>query len=126
MFKDRLDDVGIIVDTELIRTVKSTAIRLSDGFVLRELFDQDVWLGGIAAAKNRSGVVAEEADGILVLIAAPEIGAVAVVDERKDAAADRHPRFARMTGRLPRLAEYPDLLRLLDVEGASALVEFEG
>ena len=44
--------------------------------------------------------------------------------ECKNAAADRYPRFARVTGRLPRLTEYPDLLRLLYVERTSALVIF--
>jgi hypothetical protein len=75
------------------------------------LLDEDVRFGGVAAAKNGSCVVAEEADSILVLVPAPKIGTVAVVDECKDAAADRYPRLARVTGRLPRFTEYPDLLR---------------
>ncbi len=125
MFEDRVDDVGVIVDTELIRDGQEQRVSLGDSFVFRELLDEDVRLGGVAAAKNGSGVVAEEADRVLVLVAAPEIGAVTVVHEGKDAAADLHPRLARMTGRLPRLTEYPDLLRLLFVERPSALVIFE-
>src|SRR5271170_4651405 len=125
MFKDRLDDVGVIVDTELIRDGQEQRVSLRDGFVFCELLDEGVRRGGVAAAKDGSCVVAEEADSVLVLVAATKIGAVAVVHECKDAAADRHPRLARMTGRLPRLTEYPDLLRLLDVERTSALVVFE-
>ena len=112
MFEDRLDDVGVIVDTKLIRDGQEQCVSLCDSFVFRELLDEDVRLGGVAAAKNGSCVVAEEADSVLVLVPASEIRTVAVVHECKDAAADRYPRLARMTGRLPRLTEYPDLLRV--------------
>ena len=88
MFKDRLDDVRVIVDTELIGDGQEQRVSLCDGFVFRELLDEDVRLGGIAAAKNGSRVVAKEADGVIVLAAAAEIGAVAVVDQCKDAAVD--------------------------------------
>ena len=125
MFEDRLDDVGVIVDTKLIRDGQEQCVSLCDSFVFRELLNEDVRLGGVAAAKNGSCVVAEEADSVLVLVPASETRTVAVVHECKDAAADRYPRLARMTGRLPRLTEYPDLLRLLDVERTSALVIFE-
>src|ERR1041385_930398 len=84
-----------------------------------------VGLGAEAPAEAGAAVVAEEADLVIVLVAAPEIGAVAVVDQGEDAAADRHPRLARMTGGLPRLAEDPDLLGLLDVKRPSALVILE-
>ena len=117
MFKDRLDDVGVIVDTKLIRDGQEQCVSLCDSFVFRELLDENVRLGGVAAAKNGSCAVAEEADSVVVLVPASEIGTVAVVHECKDAAADRYPRLTRMTGRLPRLTEYPDLLRLLDVNG---------
>ncbi len=49
-------------------------VSLCDGFVFRKLLDEEIRLGGIAAAENRSRVVAEEADLIVVLVAAPEIG----------------------------------------------------
>src|SRR5271169_5605660 len=110
MFKDRLDDVGVIVDTELIRDSQEQCVSLCDGFVFCELLDEGIRLGGVAAAKNGSCVVAEEADGVIGLIPVPEIGSVTVVHECKDTAADRHSRLTRMTSRLPRLAENPDLL----------------
>ena len=124
MFKDRLDDVGVVVDPKLIRDGQEQRVGRSDGFVFCELLDEDVRLGGVAAAKDRSFIAAEVADGVPLLLTPAEIGTVTVVDECKDAAADRHPRLARMTGGLPRLAEYPDLFGLLDVEGTSALVDF--
>jgi hypothetical protein len=117
--------MGVVVDTELIGDGQQERVGFCDGFVFRELPDKDVRLGGVAAAEDGLGVVAEEADLVLVLTAAPEIGAVALVDQREDAAADRHPRRARVSGRLPSRAEDPDLLRLLDVKRASALVDLE-
>ncbi len=125
MFEDRLDDVGVVVDTKLIRDGQEQCVSLCDSFVFRELLDEEVRLGGVAAAENGAPVVAEEADAVFVLAVAPEIGAVAIVHQREDAAADRHPRLALMTGGLPRLAKYPDLLRLLHVERTSALVDLE-
>jgi hypothetical protein len=125
MLEDRLNDVSVIVDTELIRDGQEQCISLCDGFVFRKLLKQDVGLSGVATAKNGSCVVAKEADRVLVLVPAPEIDTVPVVHECKDATADRHPRLALMTGRLPRLTEYPNLLGLLYVERTSALVVFE-
>ena len=85
----------------------------------------DVRLGGVAAPEDGALRFAEHADLVPILAAAPEIHAVAVVDQREDAAADRHPRRARVAGLLPRRAVKPDLLRLLDVERLAALVDFE-
>ena len=62
---------------------------------------------------------------VLGLAAAPEVHAVAFVDQREDAAGDRHPRHARVLGLLPCRAVEPDLLRLLHVERPSALVDLE-
>ena len=92
-------------------------------FVFLQLLDEDVRLGGIAAAEDGALFFAEHADLVPLLAAAAEIHAVAVVDQREDAAADRHARRARVTGRLPRRAVDPDLLGLLDVERLAALVD---
>jgi len=96
IFKNCLDDVGVIVDPKLIRDGQKQCVGLGDSFVFRELLDEEIPLGGVAAAKNGSCVVAEEADIVLVLVPASEIGTVAVVHECKDAAADRYSRLARM------------------------------
>jgi hypothetical protein len=50
-----------------------------------------VRLRGVASAENRFGVVAEVAD--LILVAAAEAHAVAIIDQREDAAAHRAPRL---------------------------------
>ena len=59
---------------------------------------------------------------ILFLAPASEIGAIAIVDQRENAAADRNPRFADMTSLLPGVAESPDLRGLLNMESFSGLV----
>src|SRR4029077_10368888 len=67
----------------------------------------------------------KKSDLVLGLAAAPEVHAVAFVDQCEDAAGDRHPRRARVPGLLPCRAVEPDLLRLLRVERLSALVDLE-
>ena len=125
MLEDRLDDVGVVVHAELVRHGEEQRVGLGDAFVLLELLDQDVRLGGVAAAENGALRFAEHADLVALLAAAPEIAAVALVDQREDAARHRHPRRARMPGFFPRRAVEPDLLRLLDVERLAALIDLE-
>src|SRR4029077_3569944 len=86
VLEDGLDDVGVVIDAELVGHGEQERVGFGDGFVLRELFDQDVRLGGVAAAEHGAPVVAEEADRVGALIVSPEIGAVAIVDQRKNAA----------------------------------------
>jgi hypothetical protein len=64
-------------------------VGLVDGLVLLELFDQGIWLGGVAAAEDRSRVRVDESDLVVTVARAPEISAVAIVDQREDAAAGR-------------------------------------
>ncbi len=54
MFKDGLDNVGVVVDTKLIRDGQQHCVSLRNGFVVRELLDEDVRFGGVAAAKNET------------------------------------------------------------------------
>src|ERR1700722_13282347 len=88
VLEDRLDDVDVVIDAELIWYRQQQRVGLGNGFVLLELFDQNVRLGGVAAAENGAPVVAEEADRVCALAVAAEIGAVAIVHQRKNAAAD--------------------------------------
>ena len=122
MGQDRLDDMGVVGDAELVRDGQEQRVGLGDGLVLLELLDQNIRLGGIAAAEDRPCLLVDKADLVLVLAPAAEIGAIAIVHQREDAAADRDARLARMAGLLPGGAEGPDLGGLLDVEGLSGLV----
>src|SRR5699024_4531184 len=64
-------------------------------------------------------------DLVVLLLPAAEVGAVAIVDQREDAAADRDARITRMAGGSPCVAEGLDLLGLLDVQRLAALVELQ-
>ena len=88
MLEDRLDDVGIVVDAELIGHGQQQRVGLGDAFVLLELLDEHVRLGGVAAAEDGALLFAEQSDLVPLLAAAPEVHAVALVDQREDAAAD--------------------------------------
>jgi len=55
VFKDRLDDVGVIVDTELIGDGQEERVTLCDGFVFCELLDEGVRLrGGLSSSPNNA------------------------------------------------------------------------
>jgi len=101
MLEDRLDDVGVVVDPELVGHGQQQRVGFRDAFVLLELLDEDVRLGGVAAAEDGALAAAEKADLVALLAAAPEIHPVAIVGEREDAAADRHPRRTRVPGLFP-------------------------
>src|SRR5262249_53443253 len=123
--QDRVDDVRVVVDPELIGDRQQYRVGRTDGFVSLELIDEDVRLGSVAATKDGPLATAEKSDLVLAIIPAAEIGAVALVHQGENTAAHGYTRLARMPGRLPRLPKDPDLLRLLDVKRASALVDFE-
>src|SRR5215813_1754806 len=100
VLEDALDGVRVVVHTQLVRDSQEQRIGSGDGFVPGELFDQDVGLRGVRAAEDGAGGRVDVADLILVPSVAAEVGAVAVVDEREDAAANRHARFTPMPGLL--------------------------
>src|ERR1700737_1981867 len=82
-------------------------------------------LGGIAAAEDRPGPLVDESDLVVTVVPAAEIGAAAIVAQRKDAAADRDPRLASMAGLLPGGAVRPDLGGLLHMKGLASFVVLE-
>ena len=52
IFQDHLDDMSVVVDTKLIGDGQEQRVGRSDSFVLRELLDEDIRLGSVAAAEN--------------------------------------------------------------------------
>src|SRR6202034_4632050 len=120
--QDRLDDMRIVGDPKLVRHGQKKGVGLRDGLVSSELIDESVGLGSIAAAEDRSRLFVDKANLIPVLAAAAEVSAIAIVCERKDAAADRHARLAHLASLFPRGAEGPDLGGLLDVERLAGLI----
>src|SRR5690606_9875289 len=117
-----LDDVRVVLDAELIRHREQQGVGRRDCLVLRELLHEHVGLGGVRAAEDRPVARLDIADRVLVVAAAAEIGAVAIVDEREDAAAHRDARLARVSRLLPGFAIGLDLLALLHVQRLAGLV----
>lgn len=66
--------MGVVIDAQLVRHGQQQRVGLGDGFVRLELLDENVRLGGVAPPENGTFVAAEEADLVLALVAAPEIG----------------------------------------------------
>ena len=120
--ENRLDNMCIVGDAQLIRDRQQQRVGLGDGLVPPELLNEDVRLSGIATTEDCSRLLVDKADLVLFLAPASEVGAIAIVHQREDAAADRDTRFGRMAGLLPGDAESPDLRGLLDVERLSGLV----
>src|SRR3984893_13075333 len=115
----------IVGNAQLVRDGQQQRVGLGDGLVLLELFDQGIRLGGVAAAEDRACVRVDESDLVVTVARAPEISAGAIVDQRKDAAADRNARLAPMAGLLPGGAVFADLRRLLHMEGLARFVVLE-
>ena len=123
VLQDRLDDMGVVVDAELVGHGEQQRVGLGDGLVLLAAARPARPARRRSCGRRSARVLSlDEADLVLALVAAAEIGAVAIVDQREDAAADRDARLARVAGRLPGLAVGADLLGLLDVERLAGLV----
>src|SRR5678816_1813465 len=82
----------------------------------RQLLNEHLGFRGVRATEDSPRVGVDVTDLVLVSRVAPAVRPVAVVDEREDAAADRHARLTRMSGFLPRLTIRLDLLSLLHVQ----------
>src|SRR4029078_11362274 len=77
---------------------------------------------GVRAPEDRAGALVDVPDVVAVTRSTAEVPAVAVVDEREDAAADGDARLAVVPCALPRLAEGMDVARLHDVERVAARI----
>jgi len=124
LFQDRLDHVRVVLHTERVRHGHQQRVRCSNRFVRGEFLDQRVGFGSIRTAEDGAHVV-DEPNLIAIARVVSEVRAVAAVDEREDAARDRHARRALVSGFLPRLAVRLDLPSLLDVQRLAALVFLE-
>src|SRR4030095_443441 len=116
---------GVVVHTQLVRDRKQQRISRLDSLIAREFFDQHVGLAGVRAAEDGPRVRVDVPDLVLVARVATEVRPVAVVDERENAAADRHAWLTPVCGGLPRLTIGVNLLALLYVERLAGLIIFE-
>ena len=74
MGQDRLDDVRVVGNAQLVGDGQQQRVGLGDSFVLLQLFDKDVRLGGVATAENRPGLFVDEADVVLLVYRKPYPG----------------------------------------------------
>src|SRR5262245_54929179 len=125
VLENALENVGVVVHAELIGDREEQRIRGHDRFVMGELFDERVGLTRVRAAEDGTRVGVDVADLILVMGVATKIRAVAVIDDREDAAAHGHARLTPVSGLLPGLTIGFDLLSLLDVQRLAGLVFFQ-
>src|SRR5215475_9189984 len=95
------DDMRIVGNAQLVRDGQQQRVGLRDGLILLELFDQGIRLGGVATAEDRARVRVDESDLVITVTCAPEISVIAIVDQCKNAAADRDARLAFVGGLLP-------------------------
>src|SRR5690606_35275770 len=109
-------------DAELVRHRQQQRVGCRDRLVLGELLYERRRLGGVRAAEDGARARVDVADRVLAVPLAPEVDAVAIVDEREDAAAHRDARLARVPGFAPCLAVRFDLLALLHVQRLAGLV----
>src|SRR3954447_23464023 len=123
--QDRLDRVRVVIHTELVRHGQEKRVGNIDRGVFLQLPDELLGLRRVGPAADGAGVLVDVADLVALVLRRAEVGAIAVVGDREDAAADRDPRFALMPGLLPGCPIRVDLPALLDVKWLAALVEHE-
>src|SRR6266550_3925251 len=125
VLEDAFQHVGVVVHTQLVRDRKQQRISRLDSLFAREFFHQHVGLRGVRAAEDGPRVRVDVPDLVLVPGVATKVRPVAVVDEREDAAADRHAWLTPVSGILPRLTIGVNLLALLYMERLAGLIIFE-
>src|SRR5664280_667936 len=107
--EDRLEDVGVVVDAELVGDRQQHGVGGRDRLVAGQLLDQLVGLGRVRAPEHGPEVV-DDADRVLGVEVVPEVRTVLLRDQREDGAADRDSRLVVVTRGLPRRTERLDLL----------------
>ena len=115
----------VVGDAQLVWDGQQKRVCLRDGLIVLELLDQHIRLRRIGSAKDRPSRAINVAELIALLLSTTEVGTVAVVYERKNAAADGDARSPTMTGLLPGCPKSTDLIGLLNVKRFTGLVELE-
>ena len=86
--------MGAVVHTELIGDSQQQSVGGGDRLILGQLLDELLGLPGVSLAEARLAAI-DEPDLVLRFVFPAEVGAVEVVDDREDAAADRDTRGSR-------------------------------
>ena len=69
MGQNRFDHMRVVGNAQLVGDGQQQRVGLGDSFVLPELLDQDIRLGGIAAAEDRPGPLVDESDLVIIFAA---------------------------------------------------------
>lgn len=73
----------VVVHAERVRHRQEQRVGGGDCFVRRKFLDQRIGFGGVRGTEDGARVGVDVADVVLVACVLAEVGAVAVVDERK-------------------------------------------
>jgi hypothetical protein len=92
--------VCIVGNAELIWDGQQKRVRLRNRLVFPKLLNQAIRFSSVATAEDRACGCVNEADLVLFLIPSSEIGAIKVIDQRKDTATDGDARRASMASNL--------------------------
>jgi hypothetical protein len=76
--QNRLQNMRVVGDTQLVRDGQQQCIGFGDRVVFSELFDEHIRLGGIATAENCTRII-DVADLVVFLRAASEVEAIAII-----------------------------------------------
>ena len=72
MRQDRLDDVSVVIDTELVRHGEQQRVSHGDSLVACQLLYEDVGFGRVGAAKDRPRLLIDVADLVRSWLALPK------------------------------------------------------
>ncbi len=125
MGQNRLQHMYVVGNPQLVRDGQEESVGFGNCIVFSELFNEYIRLGGIAPAKNRTGII-DVTDLISFVPARSEIDAVAIIGQREDAATDRDARCSGMARLFPCSTESAYLRSLLHVEWLTTLIKLEG
>ena len=125
MGQNCLQNMRAVGNTQLVRDGKQQCIGFGDRVVFSELLNEHIRLRSIATAKHCTRII-NVADLIVFLRAPSEVGAIAIMGQREDAAADRDARGSGMSSLFPCSTESSYLRGLLHVEWLTTLIKLKG
>ena len=73
----------IVGNTKLVWDGQQQSVRLDDCLIFAKLFDKRMRLGSVATAKDRSRLLVQKANFVVVVTGAPKVKTILVVKQRK-------------------------------------------
>ena len=104
MAQHAVDEMGVVVDAELVGNGQQQRVCGRNCFVIAEFLDELIRLTGIGLAESSQPTI-QVTDLVLAICRVPEERPVQVADDREDASADRDSRLPLMAGGFPGVTE---------------------